>query len=205
MSEKPKKFRRESADIRRETLVEAALRCLAREGHAGVSVRRIAAEANVSVGMINHLFTSIDRLVAQAYESLANGITDGLIATAEQAGGSPRERLAQLIEASFSPRIMDTGLLNVWVVFWSLIPHSADMQAVQKKTSQQYRGAFESHLRAIAEEEKLSFDPARIALGLTVLLDGLWLEFCLNPSSYRIEDGIALCHSWLDSALRQPA
>ena len=201
MSQRAKKFHRESPDIRRETLVEAALRCLARDGHAGLSVRRIAAEAQLSVGMINHLFTSIDRLVAQAYETVASGITDGLIATAEEAGGSPRERLARLIEASFAPRIMDTGLMNVWVVFWSLIPHSADMQAVQKRTSLQYRAAFEAPLRAIALEEKRDLDAARIALGITTMLDGLWLEFCLNPSSYRIEEGIALCRSWLDGVL----
>ena len=41
------KYRRALPEDRRGDLVEATLKCLAEHGHAGVSVRRIAAQAGV--------------------------------------------------------------------------------------------------------------------------------------------------------------
>src|ERR1700761_947491 len=107
MNDKPRKFRRVDPDIRREILIEAALRCLARDGHDGLSVRRIATEAGVSVGLINHYFPSIDMLIADAYETLATDVAGKMVSNAEKMVGSPRERLSKLIEACFAPDIMD--------------------------------------------------------------------------------------------------
>ena len=201
MNEKPRKFRRVDPDLRREGLIDAALRCLAREGHDGLSVRRIAAEAGVSVGLINHYFPSIDMLVADAYETLATDIADRMAAAAEKAAGSPRERLAKLIEACFAPEIMDPSLLKVWVVFWGLILHSPDMRAVQKRTNGRFCGVFERFLRDVAEAEGRTVDTALLALGMSAMHDGLWLEFCLDPESFKVEDGMALCHAWIDAKL----
>lgn len=50
------KLRRADPDERRDLLIAATLTCLARDGHAGISVRRIASEAGVSVGLLNHHF-----------------------------------------------------------------------------------------------------------------------------------------------------
>ena len=63
------KNRRAEPDERRELLVAATLRCLGRDGHAGISVRRIATEAGVSVGLLNHHFGSIDALIADTYHT----------------------------------------------------------------------------------------------------------------------------------------
>ena len=42
---------------------------------------------------------------------------------------------------------------------------------------------------------------ALLALGLSAMHDGLWLEFCLDPDSFKVEQGMALCHAWLDAKL----
>jgi len=201
MTDKPRKFRRVAADLRRETLIDAALRCLAREGHDGLSVRRIAAEAGVSVGLINHYFPSIDMLVADAYETLATTIADKMVSMAEKAEGSPRQRFAKLIEACFAPEIMDPALLRVWVVFWGMILHSPAMKVVQKRTNDRFCGVFERFLRDVAEAEGKRVNTTLLALGLSAMYDGLWLEFCLDPDSFKVEDGMALCHAWVEATL----
>jgi len=35
-------------------------------------------------------------------------------------------------------------------------------------------------------------------IGLTALLDGLWLQLCLDPTSIRPKDATALCNDWVD-------
>jgi len=201
MTDKPRKFRRVDPEIRREALIDASLRCLAREGHEGLSVRRIAAEAGVSVGLINHYFPSIDMLIADAYETLATDIAGRMAKAAEQAEGSPRERLAKLIEACFAPEIMDPSLLRVWVVFWGMILHSPEMRIVQQRTNSRFCNVYERFLRDVAEAEGKRVDTTLLARGLSAMHDGLWLEFCLNPDSFKVEDGMALCHAWVDAQL----
>src|SRR5579862_6782516 len=193
------KYRREAPETRREGLVEAALRCLARDGHAGVSVRRIAAEAGVSVGLINHYYVSIDELIAHAYETLARDLVRKLLDRVGEAPSSPRARLTAFFQASYSPLLLDPNLLGVWVVFWSMLKHSPAMQAAQQRTWSEYREVLEQHLAAYAAEVGRSHVNVRlVALGLSAMLDGSWLEWCLDPTSFRPEEGIALCEAWVD-------
>ncbi|HLY56714.1 MAG TPA: TetR family transcriptional regulator C-terminal domain-containing protein [Stellaceae bacterium] len=193
------KYRRESPEVRREGLVDAALRCLARDGHDGVSVRRIAAEAGVSVGLINHYYASIDELIAHAFETLARDLVRKLLDRVGEAPSSPRARLTAFFQASYSPLLLDPNLLGVWVVFWSMLKHSPAMQAAQQRTWSEYREVLEQHLAAYAAEVGRSHVNVRlVALGLSAMLDGSWLEWCLDPTSFRPEEGIALCEAWVD-------
>ena len=63
-----KKSDRLSPPERRSQLIEATLICLMREGARGLSSRKICAQAQVSVGLLNHHFSSQEQLVAAAYE-----------------------------------------------------------------------------------------------------------------------------------------
>ena len=195
------KYRREQPEVRRESLVEATLKCLREHGHDGVSVRRIAAAAGVSVGLINHHYTTIDELIAHAYERLATDLLRELqkaIAAAEQ---TPRARLSAFFVTSFSPSILDPNLLGTWVVFWSLVRHSPVMQAVQHRTFGEYRDVLVELLTDLVTAEKLSPGNIKLAaIGLSALLDGCWLEGCLDPS-FDPKNGIALCEAWLDALL----
>ena len=31
------------------------------------------------------------------------------------------------------------------------------------------------------------------------MIDGLWLEWCLDPANFRPAEALALCESWVDS------
>lgn len=199
MAETARKYRREQPDTRRDSLVEATLRSLAAHGHAGASVRRIAAEAGVSVGLINHHYASIDELIAAAYERVALGIVRQLLEVTEAAPPSPRQRLSAFFRASCSPAIIDPDLLGVWVVFWSMIKHSPVMQRTQQHTFAEYRAILERLLTDYAAEVGGNDTDMRLAaIGLSALLDGIWLELCLNPSGFTPEEGIRLCEAWID-------
>jgi hypothetical protein len=42
------------------------------------------------------------------------------------------------------------------------------------------------------------FDLRLAAIGLTALLDGLWLEWCLDPANFRPAEAVALCEAWVE-------
>ncbi|MFI4880701.1 MAG: TetR family transcriptional regulator C-terminal domain-containing protein [Steroidobacterales bacterium] len=41
------------------------------------------------------------------------------------------------------------------------------------------------------------------AIGFTALVDGLWLEWCLEPGTFRPAEAIALCEAWVESLTRR--
>ena len=45
-------------------------------------------------------------------------------------------------------------------------------------------------------------DVGLVVTGLTALLDGLWLQLCLDPTSIRPKDAAALCNDWVDRVIR---
>ena len=61
------RFSRMEPELRKANLIAATLVCLKRHGFQGASIRKISAEAGVSVGLISHHYAGKDELVADAY------------------------------------------------------------------------------------------------------------------------------------------
>jgi len=174
-----------------------------KHGNAGVSVRQIAAEAGVTQGLITQHFGEINELVAYAFDIMSSGLLQGLLGAVEEAEPTPQKRLDAFIEASFSPLLFDRGVLGVWVVFWGLILHSPRMSASQQGEYSSYVATVEGLIGDLAAAEGFSIGDIRLtAVALTALLDGLWLAWCLNPDSFKPEEGIRLCRNWLEGLRR---
>jgi AcrR family transcriptional regulator len=62
---------RKPASVRRQDLVEAGLRVIAREGMHGATVRAIVAEAGVPLATFHYVFDSRDEMIGEAYAYLA--------------------------------------------------------------------------------------------------------------------------------------
>lgn len=78
-------FQRLDADYRRQSMIDATARCLARCGVAGTSVRVICAEAGVSAGLLRHYFAGIDELIAETYAEIGEHLRATMLAAAENA------------------------------------------------------------------------------------------------------------------------
>jgi AcrR family transcriptional regulator len=186
--------------VRREALVDATLRCLKQFGHEGVSVRRISAAAGVSIGLINHHFPSKSGLIAETYETIALSLLESIRLQAENKTIAPRERLSNFFRASFAPEILDPQLFNVWLVFWSMVAHSAEIRAVHFSTYGKYRSVLESLLGQLVDSG--AAPPFRLrpaAIALSALLDGFWVELSLSPTVLKPRDAIALCEDWVNA------
>lgn len=194
------KFHRETPAVRREALIDATLRCLKRHGHEGVSVRRISAEAGVSIGLINHHFPSKSGLIAETYETLALSLQDSISRQAANLTATPRQRLSGFFRASFAPELLEPQLFNVWLVFWSMVAHAPEIRAVHDRTYGKYRATLESLLGQLASSGAApQFKRRPAAIALTALLDGLWVELSLSASTFKPKEAIALCEDWVNA------
>ncbi|PVM87439.1 TetR family transcriptional regulator [Caulobacter endophyticus] len=171
-------FTREAPDVRRQALVAAAEAVLAREGVAGTSVRTICAQAGVSAGLLRHYFDGVDDLIAAAYEAVDQRIDAALEAVAS-AGNDPRARLSAYLAASFAPPVLDPDLLAAWIGFWGLVKTKPRIAAIHAASYAAYRARLETLLAdGGARDRRLA------AIALTAMVDGLWLELCLDPSTF---------------------
>jgi len=211
------RFARQPPEVRRQALVDATIECLKRYGHEGLSIRTISAQAGVSVGLINHHFPNKDELVAAAYRHINSELVLGMQAAVDRAGRSPQARMRAFLEAWFSAPSLDADALAVWVVFWGLYRHSRLIQRIHRETYQGYvsllRGMLAEllpHPRARSRRGARSGPAAPVdlhlaAIGLTALLDGLWLEWCLEPGTFRPAEAVELCEAWVAHLVRRSA
>ena len=211
-SRRAPRFRRRLPAERRLALIEATIQCLKRFGHDGLSIRTISAQAGVSVGLINHHFPNKSELVAAAYRHFDALLVGGMQAAVAQAPDSPRARMRAFLEASFSAPNLDADTLAAWVVFWGMHRHSRPIQRVQRETSRDYVGLVRGLLAGLLEETggrarhragrhapSAASELRRAAIGLTALLDGLWLRWCLQPSAFRRDEAVRMCEAWIGS------
>ncbi|WP_417455324.1 TetR/AcrR family transcriptional regulator [Kiloniella sp.] len=201
MTEIPK-FRRQAPDARKKDLVEATIRCLEKKGSDGLSVRSISSEAGISVGLINHHYPSKDDLIADAYEKLATDILQSVVDIVAETDGSPREKMSAFFKAYFSSIVLDQKFLRIWIVFWHMSDKSEQVRRSHDKTNAGFRQQIELMLRDLVKSsETPEFNYRLAAIGLSGMLDGLWLEWCLNPDVFSPEEGLMLCEGWVDGLM----
>jgi AcrR family transcriptional regulator len=180
-------FTRESADARRADLIEATAACLADVGLVGTNVRAICARAGVSPGLLRHYFAGIDDLVAATYEATSDRM-DAIFAEAvESAGADPRARLSAYLTASFRSPVTDPELLGAWTAFWALARSDAHMANIHAESYAGYRARLCELLAACG-----AADAERLAIMLTAMVDGLWLELSLDSTSFGAEAAVAM-------------
>jgi TetR/AcrR family transcriptional repressor of bet genes len=189
---------RQSPDVRRQHLLEATARCLARRGAAGVSVRAICAEAGVSPGLLRHYFAGVSDAIAETYRWTGRRVAEALEQAVSDVGPDPRARLVAYLTASFRPPIADPALLATWLAFWSLTRSDPAIAAVHAELYAEFRSGIE---RLIAEARPDLADTRLAAVALTALIDGLWLELSLGDAPFTAEEAGALAETWLDRLL----
>lgn len=194
-------YRRAEPDARRRSLIEACMRVLGSQGAGGASVRAIAKEAGVSPGLVNHYFDGVDALVAETYGEVDRMVTAHLAAAVEAAGTDPRARLEAFVTGSFAAPIASPSLLATWIAFWSLVSARPE---ISRQHDAHYSGFRQTLERLLAACDVPEADLRQTAIGVTALVDGLWLELCLSAGQFPAEEAGAIARRFLD-AVTSPA
>ncbi|SDO60118.1 TetR family transcriptional regulator C-terminal domain-containing protein [Pseudomonas jinjuensis] len=193
------RFSRLEPEQRKALLIEATLTCLKQHGFQGASIRKICAEAGVSVGLISHHYSGKDELVAEAYRAITGRVMQLLREAIAGAAPDARARLSAFFRASFSAELLDPQLLEAWLAFWGAVKTAEAINQAHDHSYGEYRTVLAQTLGQLAAEEGWEdFDADLAAISLSALLDGLWLESGLNPNTFTPEQGMQICEAWVD-------
>lgn len=166
---------------RRWEIVYALWLVIAEQGIEGVSLRHVAAAADVSMGRIQHYFGTKEALVLAGCTALVQSAHGGYQETAEAA---PRGRLLHVVSQQIPQD--DAGRMGV-SVWYAYVAKSINDSAVRQVLAEARRGAEEECVRLIQADRGDGAsraagvdvdDPAALeqARRLLALADGLTLR-----------------------------
>jgi AcrR family transcriptional regulator len=191
---------REAPDVRRKSIIQATMRSIAKFGFAGTTIGNICAEAQVSRGLINHHFGTKDELLRQAYQDLCEEWEFQTRDLLLEANRDPEEKMRAMIRVNFGPALFKQEHLGIWIGFWSVIGKSPSLKKLNRELYKQDRKAYEQAFEEMARKRGRKVNARRSAIALSSLMDGLWLQWCLDPQGFTPEEAEAACLDLVDAA-----
>src|SRR2546428_12232005 len=97
------------APLRREQIVRATIRCLAREGYSGLTMKKVARLAGVSPGILHYYFTDKRALLVAALETVTADLDRRGGGAPARGGPGPPARLRALVPACLGASLAGRG------------------------------------------------------------------------------------------------
>jgi AcrR family transcriptional regulator len=198
-SKKPPANGRAQPQLRRQQLIDATLESLAEFGHSGTTVRVVCARAGLSPGMVKLHFEGIDDLIAASYAYIGKYVADIFEQAMAEAGDDPLNRLRAVVDANFQAPVLARNKLPIWLSFWSLVPTNAEIRKTHAMIYDRYRERLGILIERIAAAHSLDLDVRRTVFAFVAMIEGLWLQLCLEPSRFSLDTAESFAHSWIDA------
>jgi AcrR family transcriptional regulator len=169
---------------RRREILRAVAEVVAEEGFEAATMRKIAARAGVSAGMLNYYYSGKRELVIEA-------INDARARMVEVLDPSEGKTGVRMIEEFFKREINDPGALplpmSFWLALWAAAAHDEDMLAVLYPSDSPIDAVFEASLRGGISKGELrdDFDPRVAADLLRLVKQGARVELGLSSMEPR--------------------
>ncbi len=188
-------YTRQTRPVRVQAFVDATIDCLAESGYHAASVRRIAGRAGVTPGLLTHYFAGKAELIAAAYRHLADLTFAHALAVADAEGADARRRLAAFVSASFGGPDLPYDIFKVWISFWALTVTEPSVAQVHAETYGRVRSELERMISDVMRSQGRSADGndiRRLGIGANAVIDGMWLEFSLDPGTFDDAEAAAI-------------
>jgi len=184
---------------RRQQLIDATMKCIARKGLTGTTLSDVAREAGLSQGIVNLHFHSKDNLLTETLLSLANDYKSQFEKALDKAGPAPAARLRALVDLDLRPSICDRQKLGVWFAFWGEVKSRPTYRKICDEFDRHYDEVVAELCDAIIDDGGYTGITGRAAAeALTSLTNGLWLSCLVSPQTWNRD----LAREAADSYLR---
>ena len=197
-------YTRESETVRRSAFVNSTIECLAEHGYHGTSVRRIAEKAGVAPGLLTHYYDGKGALIAEAYRQLADLTFSHAAGAADQAGDDARLRFNAFITASYFGPQTAFDLFKVWINFWALTLTEPSVRAAHAETYGRYRQRLSELIEELLADSGQTASEAELtslAIGTNAVIDGLWLEYSLDPGTFDTSEAVRITQRFVGRSL----
>jgi AcrR family transcriptional regulator len=174
---------------RQGRILQATIALLAREGISGVSIRAVAREAGVALGLVNYHYADKTSLIKAALRQVEE---QDLALLEPDPGLPPQERLRAALGRIAEPRFLTTEYLSLRLQLWALAQAHPDFEQINTEAQKRYRAGLAKLIRA-ARPDLTRGECARKAADIDVVQNGLWLTALLGLDRASVRRGLARC------------
>jgi len=170
---------------RRERIADAVCRLAARQGLDEVTIRRVAAEAGVSMGQVQHYFTTKNQMLLFAFHTMSARV-ERRMGTAADVQGEPlstRALLRALLVAMVPTDAHSRFEAPLWVAFLARAVVEPSLAGPLRDGAKALTDFAADQLRSAQEAGEIAdpLDPESEASSLFALADGLMIRTLLDP------------------------
>ena len=172
---------------RQSRILEAALDLLSRHGISGVSMRAVAREAGVALGLVNYYYEDKSSLIRAALHSIDE---HDVSLVAPDPALPADEQLQNALRRVAGPEFLTTRYLSLRLHLWALAQAHEDFGLINAAAFDRYLDG----LAALISNAKpgLSSDQCRErAADIVVVQNGMWLTSLLGVDQASIKRSIA--------------
>jgi TetR/AcrR family transcriptional repressor of bet genes len=188
--------------VRKQQLIDATARSIAKNGLSGTTMATITREAELSLGIANLHFKSKEMLLSATLAHITdeyNSGQSGLLCSSDFSSLS--DKLAALLDFNFSTKVTQKNKLAVWFAFWGEARFRPTYKRICSSSDAKAEAATSKFFQQIIDEGQYKEADAKLlAIGYTALLDGLWLDLLVTPRTVNREKARKVACHYLASA-----
>lgn len=156
---------------RLRAILESAERMIARDGYSSFSMRRVAAECDISLAALQHYFPSLQLMVGALLSFLVARYRAQIRSLPALTSDDPMKRLDALVNY-FLVDLKSEHNRRLFAELWALALRDREVAAEMDKLTLQYRNGFEQALAGVNPDLTPAQRRRRAAL-IIALIDGL--------------------------------
>jgi AcrR family transcriptional regulator len=172
---------------RRALLLAAVLRLLSRDGIAGVSMRAVAREAGVALGLVHYYFDDKHSLIAASLRQVEE---QDLLIVDPDAALSPERRLRAALRRVADPEFLTTEYLALRMQLWALAQVDDEFAEINTSAQARYREGIAALVRE-ARPDLSRQECGKRAADIDVIQNGVWVTALLGLDQASIRRSVA--------------
>lgn len=174
---------------RQGRILDAVILLLSRRGISGVSMRAVAAEAGVALGLVNYHFSDKTTLIGAALRRIE---ADDLTLVSPDPDQPAEQRLREALERIVAPEFLTTEYLSLRLQLWSLAQAEGEYAELNAQAQQRYRDGL-AELIAAVRPGLSPQECATRAADVDVIQNGIWLTALLGLDRDALLRSVARC------------
>ena len=171
---------------RQSRILDAAMELLSRHGISGVSMRAVAREAGVALGLVNYYYDDKTTLIRAA---LSRVDEHDLLLVAPDPSVAPDEQLRRALRRVAGADLLTTRYLSLRLHLWALAQADEDYAQINAAAFDRYIDGLAALVSSAKPE--LSWNECRErASDIVVIQNGMWLTALLGVDKASIQRSI---------------
>jgi len=174
-----------------QQILDATIACIVRDGIEGASMRSVAREADVSLGLITYHFDDKRTLIETAFRQATDRLLEASLDCLDDLD-EPDDQVRAFVRGAFQGQFLEADYLALRIALWALSRTDDDIAAAERDLYERYASRLASLIRQA--RPKLSAAQAKDrATDVIVTQNGLWLNWARHLDRADLDRGLQRC------------